>query len=311
MRTVFAFIVLILMTACATADVNFQSQEPYDSVYPHYDGSPIGYGYPCEIYSLSGTYHNATGVFDFQIKTNFGSKTDRDSAHMWADSYTRNGVGLESFAAGDLYIKVSGGGTYGLLLEGRSGTDSGIFDTMKNAGYTSGTTAYDVTKSAGQLWKYDPNSKTPFGLSGFATGTFEEYVAEIGSSQIVPQMADAEALPALIDLGASGGYDMGNAYPTLLLGGDLADTFSAPTWTTTAAGGLPNWNGGTWTGSFELPESVINKQVQIWWSMECGNDAVRAVSLVTGSEPVPAPPSLILCVVGVACVAVARRFRRK
>ncbi|NQT19633.1 MAG: PEP-CTERM sorting domain-containing protein [Planctomycetes bacterium] len=311
-------IVLVVTIVCwgicgAYADV-WTSVEPYDSLIPgldYYDGSPSGYGYPCEIYAmaLSDNENSADGKFSFEIQTNFGDLAERqafDNAHKywrWMDSYTTSSpyLRMQNFAVGDLYIRVGDiGGTsdaiYGLVLEGRQGTsDDPSYTSMNNAGYTS----YDAkTKDELYLWTEDQ--------LGFATGTYEEYSGEFDE---VPDMEIARQLPGLADTTDA---RLNNAYPTLMLEGDLVSTSGNwADWRNTKASSGTEYL-GVWEGEFNLPSFDPNTQyVEVWWSMQCGNDGVRVLGLTAGFDPVPAPSGLALLGIGSLCSVVWVRLRRK
>jgi len=300
-------IVFVAFAASASADV-WTAIEPYDSVYPYFDGSPNGWGYPSEIWGLTvsdnGNY--ADGKFSFEIQTNFGdlaARTAFDNAHpswRWIDSYTTTSpyLQLRNFAAGDLYIRVRStigqpDKVYGLVLEARKGsavtTDPDPWRaSLAKAGYTS-----YAAKEQGTLWLDNDNS--------FATGTYEDYALHF---EEIPEMSQAQVLPGLMNVASvSDDKEFRNSYPTLLLDGSAVNTSgNSATWTATTG----NPYAGIWTGQFELPSfNAQNEYIEVWWAMECGNDGVSVTAVRSGAE-VPAPSSLILLCIGLAPVALAR-----
>ena len=314
-----AIALMIVSSMQGRADI-FTATEPpiaglLDGRYQYPDGSPESqrYQYPAEIYNMSLETLGG-GTVKFEIQTNFGDPASRqayDLAHptwRWMDSYT-GPWGQGNIAAGDLYIRIhtpqtdiSADRVFGLVLESRTGTTSDLwYDTMKGAKYTTGSNPYDVTKTAGQLWKLTGNA-------GFATGTYEGYEAAFNNE--LPQMTDARLLPGLENNGDP--RDTLNSYPTLLLGGTLATT--SGNWAQwdpdQYSAGAYGYKGGVWEGQFTLPSTDLNRGdlVEVWWSMQCGNDAVM-VGGVTGAD-VPTPSSLLLCVIGVGFAAVSLRLRR-
>ena len=312
--TILALLIATAMcwtTSQALADVYSAVEPPLedwpDSVWPFYnrpDGTPDDtlFQNPCEIFGME-VETLGDGRVAFEIETNFGDSASRaayDSAHadwLWGDSYS-DGMGMQNIAAGDLYIRVhtpgdvdnSGDRIYGLVFEGRTGTSADLWgDPMLAAGYGSGAT-YDVAKEAGQLWQLT-------GDAGFATGTYEPYAWEFENE--LPEMEAAQELPGLLD---TTWWGLRNAYPTLLLGG------------TQVGLGSVDWNDAdkTWTGEFELASINEGDVVEVWWTMACGNDAVM-IGGMTGARPqiIPVPGTLLLCGIGIGCIALVRHFRRK
>ena len=262
-----------------------------DSSLLYRDSSPSGnsYGWPCEIDAMSVSYNDAANVFDFVITTNFGDV--RNNSTVWRDSY-RTGT-MAQFAAGDLYVKLNQGSSssvYGLSLQSHTAWSNTAMDYMygEHLVTTPGTLYGDVL---------------------FATGSFEDYVQELNypNYPVLPGMSEAQALPNLAPEPVSKMvYDKGanplNYYPTLLLEGTAIASFSP------AVYGTANKQ---WTGSFSLPDFNFfdGDTVDIWWAMQCGNDAARVTT--TGAAPVPAPSSLLLLCVGSICTAGFARRRRK
>ena len=281
--------------APAQADIhNWVAAEPGanspDPGLQYYDSSPSAsqYGYPCEINGMTVSYDDVTKDFNFSIQTNFGAS--RNAGTVWRDSY-KTGT-MAQFAAGDLYINVTRNGVsslYGLSLQSHTAWANAETD------YAYGE---HLSTAAGTL----------YGSALFATGSFEAYVQELNtpSHPVLPEMADAQALPGLAPEPVSKMvWDIGanplNYYPTLLLEGTALATF------TPAAYSVANKE---WTGTFQLPEyDIFNPDtVDIWWAMQCGNDAVRVTT--TGAEPVPAPSSLLLLCLGSVCTAGFARLRK-
>jgi len=280
----------------AQADIHtWVSAEPGmgapDASLLYRDSSPSGnsYGWPCEIDGMSVSYNDATNVFDFVIRTNFGDV--RNNSTVWRDSY-RTGT-MAQFAAGDLYIKLNQGSSssvFGLSLQSHTSWSNTGMDYMhgEHLATTPGTLYGDVL---------------------FATGSFEAYVQERNypAYPVLPVMSDAQALPDLAPEPVSKMvYDKGsnplNYYPTLLLEGTAIASFSPAAYDTVNK---------QWAGSFSLPDFdfVDGDTVDIWWAMQCGNDAARVTT--TGANPVPAPSSLLLLCVGSVCTAGFARRRRK
>jgi len=292
------------LSAAAHADT-WSAIEPYNSTIPgldYYDGSPNGYGYPCEIYGMT-VWSDSGGKFGFEIATNFGDLATRqafDNAHpswRWRDSYTRS-TRLRNFAVGDLYIRkrsITGSPdeVYGLVLESRQGTTGDpCYCTLANAGYSS-----YAAKNQGELYRWSD------GQLGFATGSYEAYA---GNFDELPDMNLARQLPALAD---STTARLRNAYPTVMLDGDLVNT--SGTWA-----GWRSTTGttyaGVWEGEFALPDfDPASDYLEVWWAMGCGNDGVRVVTQAAGGEPVPAPASFLLVCFGGLCTAAWSRLRRR
>jgi len=319
---IFALSVLLPFCTVAQADIITALEPPVagsstDAKYP--DGSPLGYSNPCEIYGMA-IETLGLGRIKFEIQTNFGDLASRQTYDLagrkWSDSYS-SGWMMQNVAAGDLYIRVHTPETanstdrlFGLALEDRTGTSSDLwFQTLQFAGYTSSNNPYDTAKQKGELWQLTGTD------SGFATGTYEGYASAFNNE--LPEMSDAQALPGLIDLASSG--DLANAYPTLLFYGTEVTTSSSAAWVANPSVYLDpdgkstgtNYGGGVWTGEFTLPSYALGTgdEVSIWWSMQCGNDAV-AITGVTGAE-VPLPGSLVLCCFGLGFMAVRRLKIRK
>ena len=255
------------------------------------DSSPSGnaYGWPCEIDGMSVSFNDATNVFDFVVRTNFGAV--RDTSTTWRDSY-RTGK-MADFAAGDLYINVNRGGAssvYGLSLQQHTSWANSEMDYMygKHLNVAAGTLYGDVL---------------------FATGSFEAYSQECSypGYPVLPGMTDARNLPDLAAEPTSKMvYDLNadplNYYPTLLLEGTALASFTPAAYDTVNK---------QWTGSFSLPDFqyLDGDTVDIWWAMQCGNDAARVTT--TGANPVPVPSSLLLLCIGSVCTAGFARLRRK
>ena len=292
-----AVLVAVAMGApLAQADIHtWVSAEPGmgapDASLLYRDSSPSGnsYGWPCEIDGMSVSYNDATGVFDFVIGTNFGDV--RNNSTVWRDSY-RTGT-MAQFAAGDLYIKLNQGSAstvYGLSLASHTSWSNSAMDYMygKHMVVTPGTLYGDVL---------------------FATGSFEAYVQERNypAYPVLPVMTDAQSLPELAPEPVSKMvYDKTanplNYYPTLLLEGTAVASHAPASYDSLNK---------QWTGSFSLPDFnfLDGDTVDIWWAMQCGNDAARVTT--TGANPVPAPSSLLLLCVGSICTAGFARRRGK
>jgi len=224
---ILAVSVLLPFCTVVQADIGeiFTATEPpvagteSDAKYP--DGSPLGYGNPCEIYGMAIQTLGA-GRIKFEIQTNFGDLTSRqtyDAAHptwKWMDSYS-SGWKMQNVAAGDLYIRVHTLGTdastdrlFGLVLENRTGTSSDPwFTTLQAAGYTSSNNPYDTAKQKGELWQLTGSG------SGFGTGTYEGYAGAMNNEY--PLMSVAKDLPGLLSTGDPKDTGLNsNYYPTLL-----------------------------------------------------------------------------------------------
>ena len=315
---------LLALAGSAFADLPtiWRADEPPDMIpLDYYDGEPGGSALrPNEIWSMWIMDNpSIDGKFTFKIETNFGNQAARATYenYLFKDSYSS--WKLENLVAGDLYIARYDKpdeekntpavltNTYGLVLETRTGPGSDVWGyTLTDAGY-----APYAAKTAGQLYE--------IGASGFATGTYEGYGAYIDE---MPDMDLARDLDGLIDLDPNPvglkGYavnDLLNAYPTILLAGNLINTPGSASWHWYGDEG--DWTDaatsplGYWSGSFMLPDyDPENEYIEVWWSMGCGNDAVM-IGTLAGGEPVPTPSSLLLCGIGVAFAAVGRRFRRK
>ena len=126
----------------------------------------------------------------------------------------------------------------------------------------------------------------------------------------LPEMSLALALTGLVDTGISGNLD--NSYPTILLHGDYVNTGTVEWETTRGAGEDPRTVPlGLWSGDFTLPGFDSSKEyIEVWWAMQCGNDAVLVTTQLAGAE-VPVPSSLLLCGIGLGFVGLVRRMRRK
>jgi hypothetical protein len=319
--TILAVIALCLGTSQATADLlQWTTVEPdeADSMpFDYSDGIPQHKEYPCEIFGMTLTTNtDIPNVFSFDIQTNFGDLTERQ---IWSQTWTtgdsyNGGVGLDEFITGDLYILVRSklGFTsvyddpvhgkwnrlYGLAFESRTGTQGNPTDswetTLANAGY------FYAAKNAGDLFEYQPDLDM-----GFATGTYEGYE---GLVEEIPEMALAQALPGLYDVPTEW-QDLQNSYPTILLDGVYASSGNVVWETTREPGEEPSEVPlGYWSGDFTLPTFNPDEEyLEVWWSMHCGNDAVR----ISTGEPIPLPSSLLLCGIGLGFLAAARPFRRK
>ena len=255
------------------------------------DSSPSGnsYGWPCEIDGMSVSFNDATNVFDYTIRTNFGAV--RNNSTVWRDSY-RTGT-MAQFAAGDLYINVNRGGNssvYGLSLQPHTSWANSEMDYLYGK---------HLDAAAGTL----------YGNVLFATGTFEAYSQERSypGYPVLPVMSDAQNLPRLAPEPVSKmvwdkGADPLNYYPTLLLEGTAVASFTPAAYDTVNQ---------QWTGSFSLPDFryLDGDTVDIWWAMQCGNDGARVTT--TGGSPVPVPSSLLLLCLGSVCTAGFARLRRK
>jgi hypothetical protein len=251
--------------------------------------------------TLTDNGNYADGSFSFEIQTNFGDLEQRqsyDSQHShlrWIDSYTTSSpyLRMQNFAAGDLYIRVHDGAAesdrvYGLVMESRNGDDTDPwYRSLSNAGYTS-----YAQKTQGELYQLMD------GDAGFATGTFEDYADEFDE---VPLMNNADGLPGLAD-------DTANNYPTIMLDGSLvAYAQDNVRWMETTGTDYT----GVWQGSFQLPEfDAANEYLEVWWAMECGNDAVSVIASNAGST-VPTPSSLLLLGIGTICSAGFLRKKKK
>jgi hypothetical protein len=125
----------------------------------------------------------------------------------------------------------------------------------------------------------------------------------------MPDMALARELPGLADTSAA---RLRNAYPSLLLDGSLVDTDGNwARWRNTEAV-LGTDYVGVWEGEFVLPDYIPETQyLEVWWSMACGNDGVRVLGFRSGAEPVPAPPSVLLLLIGSLGSAAYVRLRRE
>ncbi len=217
-----------------------------------------------EVYQLG--YEFAGDNLNVTIRTNYPS-----GGLSGTDTY---GTGLMS--PGDLYINVGGshnGGTgsvYGLGLTSHSGDLT--LDWWDNGLPWSSVTAGHLYSGA-----------------TFATGTYEGY----------PNAGFWDGTP--YD-GGKDPYNHDNNLPALIAGysSDLGYQ------------GAVNWNqvnGQSWqyeiTASVSLADlNLYDQPFELWWTMECGNDAIKATGC---APPVPEPASLAF--LGLGLVGLLRRRR--
>jgi len=170
---------------------------------------------------------------------------------------------------GDLWIS-AGGTIYGLA-----------FSTHANVVQQAYSDVWP-TVTKGNLYKY----------ATFADGTLEEYEAWVLALRgILPTPSDGDQ------------FDGQNRYPTLIRGySQEIPGQSSVQWVT--ATGQP-W-------AYEIVGSINTsaigldpgEELQLFWSMECGNDAVWAV---TQGPPIPEPGTFLLLGLGLFGLRICRR----
>ncbi|MCC7495623.1 MAG: PEP-CTERM sorting domain-containing protein [Fimbriimonadaceae bacterium] len=218
-----------------------------------------------EVYGLD--YRIENGYLDIKIRTSFPQAGDTGGS----DSY---GSGL-LFSPGDLYINV--GGSY----TAKTGQNFGLGLTNHIGDLTA-----DPNDNA-LAWS-QVNAGNLYSNATFVTGTAEDY--------------DQAGLSGSPYDGGLDPYGHKNNLPTFIAAyGSNLGYQSAVNWT--AVSGQP-WAYEVTTSISLAALDLYGKNFELWWAMECGNDAVKTTGY---APPVPEPATLACFALGLGVVLRRRR----
>jgi hypothetical protein len=306
-----ALIVLFMGGFCVVfADITW-SPSDFPGAVPPLEGSPQGYGFPCEIFDASAVYKDADQKIHITINTNFpsGGLGGKYGGSWWRDSY---GVTWDSsvvFDPGDLYVAYAPSGDYWapekLFAVGIS-THSG---NIVPQAYNGSGTWKSVVK--GKIYQTANNR-----LTDFSTGTYEGYESAIAGIA-PPDAGNSIAETGLKAQNWETGQPNYNTYPALLRDWGTELGQGTVTW---ADKDMSRWPGvdpsdlGARDLLIDFDPSLLGltpdqyKDLHFFWTMECGNDGV----LLGGAVGAPVPEPFTVILVGTAALgAVGYNVRRR
>ena len=294
-RTVGIVAVFVLLCGLCSAygDVTW-SPTDFPSANPPLDGSPLGYGYPCEIFNASAVYEDTGHMLHIVVNTNFPANGlgGAYGGYYWRDSYGVTSNSNVVFNAGDLYVAYAPSGDWWnpskLFAVGVSAHSGNIVPQAYNGGTWKPVAKGGIYRTANDR------------LTDFATGTYEGY------EHTIPGGTPADAGNGLAEEGLKPqvyetGYPNHNTYPTLLRNYSELLGQATVAW---ADVDVSRWPGctrnqlGARDLMIDLDPTALGisasdyDDLHFFWSMECGNDGV----LLTGAvgQIVPEPFSIAL-----------------
>lgn len=228
-------------------------------------------GDPYEVYGM-GTAISGNSLY-VVVRTNFDVVNGTDNE--W-DSYSAN----VHFDPGDLYVNV--GGTF----QSGTGTEYGVATTTHGNLSPQAYNAWGSPVTAGNLYTADTASGSPM----FADGTYERYEYNYLGATASPPDGDGDlrtnSYPTFIRYGAEYGSDVA----AVLVESNSTDPWLYDLYYRIDLSALNPWN----------------QTVQLFWTMECGNDGVQ--TFVPFGE-IPEPTTVALLLSGAGVLAAKRRRR--
>ena len=221
-------------------------------------------------YEVYGVGHAVSSNFLYVVvQTNFNAST----GYTGTDSYASN-IQMDP---GDLYINV--GGTF----QSGTGTVFGVATTSHANNSPQAYVNWGNPVQQGALYSYDSSASAPM----FADGTYERYENNFLGHLGTPPDGDGSLTV--------------NSYPTMIryglqVAGDVSGYYFRPNTT-------DSWMYDLFYKIDLTALSYSGQDIQLFWTMECGNDGAQHVA----SGDIPEPTTVALLLSGVAAIASRRR----